>query len=364
MFHLIEDIYPVKVVFDLITFFIGFGLLIYILHKKKVTAKFFYIFIISFFSPLFFNNFLFDWTYFPDQSKYLFIAQSIRNLEFDLIKDINNSLLLSGIIYSLFPTPLIYSFTTISIISRFIFLITLIYVLKEYLKDKKVLFFLLFCPSIILYTSIGLREIFLIIFSILFFFNLEKNKLYYALIFVLLITVIKPELGLMIIPSLVIYYFLFSNIYNFLKAISLLLGFFIFILLENELLELINQRYIGYYHEEFSLFPNIYENFYDIFYRLPVAFLQFTFSPLFQITNIFRFFQSIENLIMYIYLFLYFKYSYNLNKLKTLYWLLILFLNLSIYSLIVVNPGSIARYKVILFLIIILSLKNFTKKNV
>jgi hypothetical protein len=364
MFHLIEDNYPVKIIFDSLTFLIGFGLLTYILHQKKVTSKFFYIFIVSFFSPLFFNNFLFDWTYFLDQSKYLFIAQSIRNFEFNLIKDMNNSLLVSGIIYSLFPTPLIESFTTISIISRFIFLITLIYVLKEYLKDKLVLFFFLFCPSIILYTSVGLRETFLIIFSILFFFNLKNNKIYYAFISVLLLTVIKPEVGLMLILSLAIYHFLFFDININFKATFLFLGLLMLILVENYLLEYINKRYIGYYYEEFFIYPDIYENFSDIFYRLPNALFQFTLSPLFQITNIFRFFQSIENIIIYIYLFLYFKYCYNLNKLTTLYWLLILFLNLSIYSLVVVNPGSIARYKITLFIIIILSLKNFTKKNV
>ena len=364
MFHLIEDNYIVRFVFDLITFFIGFLLLIYILNVKKVKGKLNYIFIISFFSPLFLNNFLFDWTYFLDQSKYLFIAQSIRNLNFDLIKDINSALLLPGTIYSLFPTPVIYSFSTISIIARFLFLIVLIFVHKKYLKDKVVLFFLLFCPSIILYTSIGLRETFLFSFLILIFFYLEKHKINYVLILVSLLTLTKPEFGFMIILSLLGYYLYFFNKKNYFKLISLLLVPVIFILFSDNILEYINKRYAGYYHEEFSIFPKIYENFFDLFITLPNAFLQFMVSPLFQITNFFRFFQSIENLFIYIYLLLYFKLCFTKNKLKTLYWFIILFLNLSIYSIVVINPGSIARYKITLFLFIILSLKHFTKKNV
>jgi hypothetical protein len=364
MFHLVEDIYSVRLVFDLLTFLIGFILLIYILNANKVTGWLYYTFIASFFSPFFFNNFLFHWTYFLDQSKYLFIAQSIRNFQFDLIKDIHISQLVSGIIYSLFPTPLIYSFTTISIISRFIFLIALIFVHKKYLKDKVVLFFLLFCPSIILYTSVGLREVFLFTFLILFFFFLEKYKIYYVIIFVSLLTLIKPEVGLVLILSIVSYYLLFSNINNNFKGVLLTLGLAIFIVFSDNFLEYINRRYTGFYYEEFYFFPKIYENFGDMIIRLPNAFLQFMVSPLFQITNIFRFFQTIENLFIYIYLFFYFKLCYNLNKLKTLYWFIILFLNLLIYSLVVVNPGSIVRYKITLFLFIILSLKHFTKKNV
>ena len=364
MFHLIEDTYYIRFVYDLLTFIIGFLLLIYILNVKKVKCKLNLIFIISFFSPFFFNNILFDWAYFPDQSKYLFIAQSIRNFEFELIKHMNISLLLSGLIYSLFPTPLIYSFTTISIISRFLFLFTLVFVYKKYLKDKSVFFFLLFCPSIILYSSVGLREGFLFSFLILFFFYLKKKKTYHVFIFVSLFTLIKPEVGVALILSLIIYYLLFSNMnFNF-KAIFLSIGLMIFILFSDFFLEYINRRYTGYYQEHFKTFPKIYENYGDMIISLPNAFLQFIVSPLFQITNIFRFFQTIENLIIYIYLFSYFKLCYNLNKLKTIYWFIILLLNLSVYSLIVVNPGSIVRYKIALFLFIILFLNYSTKKNV
>jgi hypothetical protein len=148
------------------------------------------------------------------------------------------------------------------------------------------------------------------------------------------------------------------------KAIFLSIGLMIFILFSDFFLEYINRRYTGYYHEEFFIFPKIYESFGDMIISLPNAFLQFMFSPLLQITNNFRFFQTIENLIIYIYLFFYFKRCYILNKLKTLYWFIILFLNLSIYSLVVVNAGSIARYKITLFLLIILSLNYSTKKNV
>ena len=348
----------------MISYILCFLLLIYTLNVKKFINKFYFILLISSVSPFFFNNLLFDWYQFPDQSKYLFIAQSIRSLDFDLLKDTGIVLLLPGIIYSLFPIPVIYSFTTISILSRTFFLITIISTFKEYKKDKAVLFFLLFCPSIILYSSIGLRETFIFSFLILFFFNLKRNKFYTALIFLSLLILIKAELGLMIILSLIVYYFLFSKINNYLKYMFLYLCLLFFYEFNDTILEYINKRYLGFYHEEFLHFPKIYENYIDIIIKLPFKLLNFMLSPLLEITNPLRFFQIFENLFIYIFLFLYFKNCYNINKLSTLYWLIILFLNLSIYSLVVENPGSITRYKISLFVFIILCLNNFKKKNV
>lgn len=364
MFHLIEDIFSVRIIYDFISYIICFLLLIYTIDVKKFKNKFYLILLISSVSPFFFNNLLFDWYQFPDQSKYLFIAQSIRELDFYPLKDTAITLLLPGIIYSLFPIPVIYSFTTISILSRTFFLITIIYAFKEYKKDKAIIFFLLFCPSIILYSSIGLRETFIFSFLILFFFNLKRNKFYIALIFLSLLILIKAELGLMIILSLIVYYFLFSKINNYLKYIFLFLCLLFIFVFSDIILSYINKRYLGFYHEEFLHFPNIYENYIDIIIELPFKLLNLILSPLFEITNPLRFFQIFENLFIYIFLFLYFKNCYYINKLSTLYWFIIFFLNLSIYSLVVVNPGSIARYKITLFIFIILCLNNFKKKYV
>ncbi len=364
MFHLVEDIYIVRLCLDLITYSFCFLIFIYILKVKKIKDNYKNIFLICTFTPFFFNNLFFDWTYFLDQSKYLLITQSIRDFQFDHIKNYNISLLLPSVIYALLPSPSIYSFTSISLLSRFFFLITLIFCFKKYLNDKAIIYFFLLCPSIILYTSVGLRETFLFSFLILFFFNLKKNKFYYALIFILLLTITKPELGLMIILSLVAYYIFFSDINSIYKVLFLYLFLMTLAQFNNIFLEYINKRFTGYYQEEFFSYPEIYKSLSDMIIRLPYAFLKFIFSPLFEITNIFKFLQFIENIILYFFIFFYFINCYKKNKLKSLFWLVILLLNLLIYSLVVVNSGSIARYKISLFLFIILSLNYSTKKNV
>jgi hypothetical protein len=362
MLHHIEDLTYESIFFNIITYLIGLILLIYFLKVKKIFYKSSFIFLILSLSPFFLNNFLFTWQLFPDQSKYLFIAQSIRDLEFDNIKNINVTQLLAGIFYSLFPAPFINSYTTLSIISRFFFLITLILIYKEYLK-KRILFFLFFCPSIILYTSVALRETFIFSFIILFFFNLEKKRYVYSLICILLLCLLKPEITLMLILALLVSY-IFFGINNNLKIIFLLLNFLTILLLNDNILEIINNRYQGFYYEEFNYFPKKYTDLGDLIINLPLKIFYFITSPLFESTNIFRSLQIIENIIIYIYLIFYFKIYYNLNKLKTLYWFFVLFLNLSIYSLVVVNAGSIARYKITLILFIILSINYSTKKNV
>jgi hypothetical protein len=163
---------------------------------------------------------------------------------------------------------------------------------------------------------------------------------------------------------LLTYCLLFSNIKNILKILYLFLGLVLFITFREILLEFINYRYKNYFYEEYNFFPQIYENFYNIIISLPKNLFKFILSPGLEVTNIFKFIQTIENVIIYIFLFFYFYHSYSLNKLKTLYWLIVLFFNLSIYSLVVVNAGSIARFKIALFILIILCLNFSTKKNV
>jgi hypothetical protein len=365
MLHLIEDNFFIRFFFDIITFFISLALLIYYLNIKKVNKFFYIFFILSIFTPFFFNNLLFEWSYFPDQSKYLRISQSIRNFEYDIFKETHPSQLSAGIIYALFPTPVIYSFTTTSIISRTLFLLTLLFVYRKHSLNRVVLLFFFLCPSIILYTSVGLRETFIFAFLILaIFFLFNKKNIYLTLICISYLTLLKAEIALMLAFVLLTYCILFSNIKNILKILYLFLGLVLFITFREILLEFINYRYKNYFHEEYNFFPQIYENFYNIIISLPKNLFKFILSPGLEVTNIFKFIQTIENVIIYIFLFFYFYHSYSLNKLKTLYWLIVLFFNISIYSLVVVNAGSIARFKITLFILIILCLNFSTKKNV
>jgi hypothetical protein len=363
--HLIEASYLENFFFDLASYLVGVTMLIYtfsINNIKKKNRNIKYVFLISSLTPFFFNNVLFNWFYFPDQSKYLFITESIRNFNFYQIKDINITQKLTGILYALFPMPFINSFTALSLVSRFFFLITLFFFYNDNKKKILPLFFLI-CPSIIIYSSVALRETFLFSFLILFFLFLKKNKFLYAIFFILLLTLLKPEIGLVLIFSLAIYYFLFIK-KNYINKIVLLLSvFFTLIFFSDFFLDLINNRYRGYFYEEFNFYPKVYYSLTNLIINLPIKFLEFIISPFLQLKNIFHFFQIFENLMIYIFLYLYFYNCYKTNKLITLFWFLILLFNLSIYSLIVVNAGSIARFKITLFVLIILSLNYSIKKN-
>lgn len=65
MFHLIEDNFFIRSFFDIITFLIAITLLIYYLNIKQVNKNLYITFILSIFTPFFFNNFLFEWSYLP-----------------------------------------------------------------------------------------------------------------------------------------------------------------------------------------------------------------------------------------------------------------------------------------------------------
>ena len=108
-----------------------------------------------------FNGFLFDWSLFPDQSKYLELSYKIRENPQTFFEFLNHSskdfkLFLSSLFFAFSPILSMETYVGISLYNRFLFLITLLFLFHKKFLDNYILILLLISPSLILYSSLAL----------------------------------------------------------------------------------------------------------------------------------------------------------------------------------------------------------------
>jgi hypothetical protein len=112
------------------------------------------------FSLIFLTNYvLFDPGYMPDQFKYLRVAQALRGGGGSLAEATwNLPVGVAGIIFGLFPVPVINSVYSIAIINFILYLVLFVFLYdRGYLQGISLWVFLLY-PSMLLYTSLSLRD--------------------------------------------------------------------------------------------------------------------------------------------------------------------------------------------------------------
>ena len=74
----VQPIFIYSVIYDLASYLLLSSIFILIYKKKFVNSKYLYLNFICLLTPFLFNGFLFDWSQFPDQSKYLDLSYKIR----------------------------------------------------------------------------------------------------------------------------------------------------------------------------------------------------------------------------------------------------------------------------------------------
>ena len=103
------------------------SLILFFIYKKKIiNRRYYFLYLIFLLSPFFFNGFLFHWSEFPDQSKYLDMSYNIRhNPEILFLSStynfIDTKILLSSIIYAFSPIISMETYIGISLYNRFLF---------------------------------------------------------------------------------------------------------------------------------------------------------------------------------------------------------------------------------------------------
>ena len=388
--------------YDLINFLVILTF-IFLIFKKNLINKFGFL-ILSLFSitPILGNDVIWDFNVFPDQTKYIINTTVIRGNYFTILGEIftgnwtsfhNRFDIALGNAYvptrfaSLFiastPIPFVETVRSLGFFSKFIFVVWLIYLIfhnRKLRKNEKNYYYylLLLSPSLLIYTSVALKEAYIIVFfHLCMFFILYKKPCLFIISFFLL-GLLRFELMIIIGIFSVAYIYIFfylpeekisksiQDLLKFLIVLSILIFLIIFI---NDLsfikeyfnifVERVNGMKLGYHMEgdinselrlysyDFSIIPIIYDGYYAIM------------SPIFsKSNNIFLYLLIIENFLITSLFIFYFIVLAKTNFLKSIFYI-ILFLcfNLSV-GILVINDMAIYRYKISMLIPLILIIRE------
>lgn len=353
---------------NLLILLILWSFLIFAKYKTNFSNQTLFFFIISTFFPFFITNFFFEPEYMWDLIVYKKNLNFFRNFEFSFIEPKTVSNYFYSFLLALIPLPFLDDVLRVGFTSKFIFLFFLIYLIHiKHINENSLLFlFMIFWPSTILYSSIGLREIFVAITCYFVYVALIEKNLFKWIFAISIMLFIKPQNFLILLLISIVFYptivlkLRLSYLVIFFSAIFyFVLHFFSDYIFYN----------LNYYKQALYEEDNNLDNYTDIIFDYKIVFLflessiNFLLSPMPNlISNVFRLFQFLENIIIICLIFVLGYQSFKINKRLVVFLFFSLLLSSGIYGLVTSNPGSIARWRYPFFFTIIL-LFNFIKQK-
>ena len=328
------------------------------------------------------NDVLFSSSYFGDQWGYFLGTKTMRHslstLSFREISGFSmvindakvtgifNAHGLSSLIFSLVPVPFIKSLHSVSMINFLLFLFLFVFIKKKFINNNSVDYFLLLFPSLLLYSSLALRDtLVLVIMFFTVYFIVIKEKKILGLIIGFPLLYLKFQNYSMIIMAVMLYTILER------RSIKINIALFLAILIVIFFPERI--PVIGSYYSEIERlrFALTAENmikitgkFYDweaaqaiyeplgtgfsLVYLMAKNFIYMLFKPLpWECRNPFQIIQSVENITVFILIIIVNreKIICEVVRQKILFLNILLFISMSINGLVVINFGAAVRYK-------------------
>ena len=397
--------------FDFVNLFFILILIIIIFQKNLINKYGFIILVLFSLTPMFGNNVFFDFGVFPDQSKYIINVSIIRENYFSIIGEFISGdleafhrkfeLILgnrykpvrsASLLIASTPIPFVETLRSVGFFSKFIFIAWFFFLItykKKINHDQNYYYYLfLISPSILIYSSVALKEIYIFVFFHLCMFFILQRKLIFFIISLCLLTLLRFELLILIGIFAAGYIFTFYRIlgdkisrskeylFKFIFLIFILVVAIIFTdtfsfagKYFNSIIERINQMKIGYhmegniiselrlYSHDFSIIPMTQ----DVF----GAILSPTFS---KSDSIFLYFFIIENYLLMILFISYLLILSKYNLLKLIFYIIFfLILHLSV-GMFVVNDMAIYRYKITMLIPLILIIReeilNYKNENI
>jgi len=314
------------------------------------------------------NDVLFSPSYFGDQLRQLDAADTIRKSWFSIDPVINEhgpKMAYSSLIYALSPLPFINSVQSLAMINFLIFMITFIFIKKNNISNNGVDYFYLLFPSLLLYSSLALRDtLVLLLMMIGIYVILIREKYLLGLLLFSPIIIIKFQNYLMVITAIMLFYYL-KNAgglrYGFMVLFIIVAAFIpekvpvvaqVFERLETWRLALFYDQYMydWKYIKEMNI-DALYEPLGTglvLLYQIVKNFFYMLLKPLpWECDNSFQFIQSIENIVIFGMIIWLNRKKICIEKIreKILFLNCLLFVSMAINGLIVFNFGSAVRYK-------------------
>lgn len=343
---------------------------------------------VVFSTPLFLNYLLFSPGLFGDQFQYArevmslkVSGESISNIGSFFGIDSKNAVTFSARILSFAPLPNFMTVTSLAFANKLILFATFLWFKKFFRNENEVLLYFLI-PSLVLYSSLSLRDTLIIVLSIFFLINVIRGKILLPTFLLYPLFILKIQmfavLAIYFLGHLIFQAHRSKPLFSLFICIFIIGGF----ILEDYILSTINLYRIAFIAEDFVAFDgsisydawNLYgaENIdslelnsmfhaiYEALIKLPVLLL----IPLpWNWSNIFYPIQALESFML---IYLYTRSSIQNNLYKNNEFILLTFVlivGLSIYALIMSNEGTFVRYRFTLFYPFLLALFYISRQN-
>ena len=325
-----------------------------------------------FFTPLIINYFIISPSLFGDQFQYAAEAMSLKasgsSAEFTVGDrfGIGNTVTLTAKMLGVVPLPNYMTVTSLAFANKFYLFITFLW-LKRFFSNENELLLYFLIPSIILYSSMGLRDTLVIVLSTIFIINLLRDRYVFAVVFLSPLLLLKIQVFAVLLLYLIarLLFRAHKNYYLFmLFFLVLLIGGFIW---EEQILEVLNLYRLAFAAEDFIapdgsfsyaafsvygvgaealVLSSVGEAIFKAILNLPIFFIM----PLpWNWSNIFYPFQALESWVL---IFIYVRLAMKQNLYKNSEFILLTFILLigsSIYALLMENEGTFVRYRFSLF---------------
>ncbi|MBF89564.1 MAG: hypothetical protein CMG75_07835 [Candidatus Marinimicrobia bacterium] len=314
------------------------------------------------------NDVLFSPNYFGDQLRQVDATQTIRSELFQTKNTFQKhgpKMGFASLIFAAIPFPFINSVQSLAMINFLIFLAMFLFLRKYKLSNNKVDYFFLIFPSLLLYSSLALRDTLVLFFMLIsLYIIIVREKYLWGLLFSSPLLIFKFQNYLMIVASIMLFKYL-KNAgglrYGFLIIFTLAGAFFpdkvpvvsqLYERLETWRLALFYDQYM--YDWDYIAKMNV-DAYYEplgtgivLLYQVLKYFLYMLLKPLiWEVSNPFQLIQSLENIFIFFMIIIVNRYKINNEKIKQkiLFLNCLLFVSMTINGLVVFNFGSAVRYK-------------------
>ena len=326
-----------------------------------------------FFTPLVINYFVISPGMFGDQFEYAGEVMSLKatgkSLETIALFQYaqTNPITLTAKILGVTPLPNFMTVTSLAFANMFFLFVTFLWFKRFFSNENEVLLYFLI-PSLILYSSVSLRDLLIIVISVLCIINLIRGRYVFAVVFLFPLLVLKIQMFAFLLLYLIarLFFRAHKNYYLFTFFVSVLMigG----VIMEEQILEVLNLYKIAFVAEDFVAFDgsisyaawnaygaglaeslelsSLVDAAFNAILKLPIFFIM----PLpWNWSNIFYPLQSLESWLL---IYLYVRLGMQQNRYKNAEFILLTFILLigsSIYALLLANEGTFVRYRFSLF---------------
>lgn len=349
------------ILFELVNYFFCIGIIAVFYKLKLIKFSHFLAWSVLFLSPFIFNYFLFDPMLFNDQFRYSAQVGIFRekgfdslDLEFNSLNDLRSyGLDISSFIFSFSPVPFHLTVTSLAFTNRLLIFLIFVWLYKVSGKENSIFMFLI--PSIVLYSSLSLRDPMIISLSVFFLYFVIKNKFISSFLILILISLLKFQNAILLFMIYAGKFIFFAHKSYLNLAFFIVAVFAIGIVFQEQIVSGLNFFRFAFYLEDIgqssvsssqeSLIKSN-ESFLAVLATSLMLLPNFILMPFpLNASGMLQLMQSLENIFLLILTTYLFIKAYKVEKGLSLFLLLGLLIGLGVYSYVIFNIGTGVRYK-------------------